>query len=93
MAEPRGTETVTLDGVRLGPPGYVVATGAFRFTMPERDNWLNVVGHTSGRAAAYGLAALLRPLSPGVHTVVHVEPPLANTRGSTATTTYQITVS
>ena len=87
-----GAETVTLDGVRLRPPGYVVATAAFHFTMPERNNWLHVRGHTSGRAAVYGLAAILRPLSPGVHTLVQVVPPFANTSGSTETIKYRISV-
>jgi hypothetical protein len=87
-----GTETVTLDGVRLRPPGHVVATAAFHFTMPERNNWLQVRGHTSGRAAVYGLASILRPLSPGVHTLVQVVPPFANTSGSTETITCRISV-
>lgn len=87
-----GAETATLDGVRLRPPGYVVATAAFHFTMPERNNWLHVRGHTSGRAAVYGLASILRPLSPGVHTLVLVVPPFAHTPGSTETFTYRISV-
>jgi hypothetical protein len=87
-----GAETATLDGVPLRPPGYLVATAAFHFTMPERNNWLQVRGHTSGRAAAYGLASILRPLSPGVHTLVQVVPPFANTSGSTETITCRISV-
>jgi hypothetical protein len=87
-----GAETMTLDGVPLRPPGYVVATAAFHFTMPERNNWLQVRGHTSGRAAVYGLASILRPLSPGVHTLVQVVPPFANTPGSTETITCRISV-
>lgn len=87
-----GVETVTLDGVRLRPPGYVVATAAFHFTMPERNNWLHVRGHTSGSAAVYGLASILRPLSPGAHTLVQVVPPFAHTSGSTETIRYRITV-
>jgi hypothetical protein len=87
-----GSERLTLDGVRLLPSGYVVATDAFHFKMPARNNWLNVPGRTRGRAAAYGLASILRPLSPGVHTLVHVEPPFAHIPGRTSTTTYQITV-
>ncbi|MEA2266272.1 MAG: hypothetical protein QOE27_1855 [Solirubrobacteraceae bacterium] len=68
----RARHAVTLDGVALRPPGFVVATPAFSFTMPGNDNYLNVPGITGGRAAAFGYADMLRPLRPGRHTLVRV---------------------
>jgi hypothetical protein len=64
--------TVILDGVTLKPPGYVLATPGFVFAMPAADNYLSVPGATAGRAATYGYADMLRPLSPGLHTLVRI---------------------
>ncbi len=69
-ASPR--HAVLLDGQPLARPGFVVATPAFAFTMPAQDNYLSVPGATAGRAAAFGFADMLRPLSPGVHTLVRI---------------------
>lgn len=63
-----GASTMTLDGQAI-PDGYIVGSGVFRFTMPARDNMLHVRGHRHGRAAAYGVALLLKPLSRGRHTL------------------------
>jgi hypothetical protein len=65
-----GELSVSLDGVNLKPPGYVSGTTAFSFTMPAHNNWILAPGHTHGRMAVYGAASLLRPLSPGMHTLV-----------------------
>ena len=69
-SEVQGSESVTLDGVKLSPPGYVGGTPAFAFTMPARNNWLHKPGRTHGRIAVYGDATILRPLSAGAHTLV-----------------------
>jgi hypothetical protein len=69
----QGELNVTLDGTALNPPGYVGATGAFAFTMPAHNNYLHLPGRTKGRAAIYGSATILRPFSPGTHTLVAVD--------------------
>jgi hypothetical protein len=63
---------VLLDGRALSRPGFVVATPVFTFRMPARGNYLGVTGATGGRAAAFGYADMLRPLSRGVHALVRV---------------------
>jgi hypothetical protein len=68
-----GEEALTLDGRKLEPPGYVGGTRAFGFTLPARNNYLGVRGHTHARGAIYGVATILRPLRPGPHTLVQVE--------------------
>lgn len=65
-----GGLNVTLDGKALQPAGYIIATQAFSFTQPARGNLAHTVGHTHGRAAVYGSASILGPLSPGLHTLV-----------------------
>jgi hypothetical protein len=85
----QGSETVTLDGVKLSPPGYVGGTAAFAFTMPAHNNWLQKPGHTHGRMAVYGDATVLRPLRAGAHILVET----IWFRGSrTFTNRYQLTV-
>jgi hypothetical protein len=92
-ARHRGQETVTLDGKPLIPPGYLVATSVFSFKIPARNNWMyHVRGRTRGRAAAYGYASIMRPLTPGVHTIVQVEAPFAHTSESPLTITYRLRV-
>jgi hypothetical protein len=86
-----GEETLTLDGTKLEPPGYVGGTSAFSFTFPGRNNYLHVRGHTRARGAVYGAATILRPLSPGPHTLVQAEA-FANT-SFYLTTTFKLTVS
>jgi len=68
-----GQESVTLDGVAFQPAGYLVATEVFAFQVPARNNILAVSGRTHGRAAVFGAATILRPVSPGTHTFVQVE--------------------
>jgi hypothetical protein len=63
---------VTLDGRALSPSGYTVATPVFRFTMPARSNFLKVTGRTHGYSAARSYVLMLRPLTPGTHTIVQV---------------------
>ena len=65
-----GGLNVILDGTALHPAGYVGGTLAFSFKQPPRHNQLHVPGRTGGRAAVYGGATILRPLSPGTHTLV-----------------------
>jgi hypothetical protein len=65
-----GFATVRLDGRQLRPSGHLSATSAFRFRMPSRDNLLRIRGKTGGRMALVGLSAIIRPLSPGRHSLV-----------------------
>jgi hypothetical protein len=81
--------TLTLDGKRIIRSGYVVASPVFRFTMPPRDNYLLVPGATHGKGAAYGDAVMLRPLTPGAHTLVRTE---SSPDGPTLRFTYELTV-
>lgn len=69
----KGGESLTLDGAAISPAGYLVETSVFQFTMPAHNNYLHVPGRTHGRAVYYGAASILRPLSPGTHTLVWVE--------------------
>jgi hypothetical protein len=85
-----GQEKLTLDGVAIQPPAVVGGSAVFSFTMPARNNFLGVVGRTHGRADVYGDAAILRPLSPGVHTLVQ-DSVFANFEVH-ALTTYRLTV-
>jgi hypothetical protein len=78
-----------VDGVTLTPPGFVVASPAFAFTMPRSDNFLQVSGHTHGRSAVYGEVAILRPLAAGTHTVIV---PFDLLNPSQPTGTYRLTV-
>lgn len=61
---------LTIDGRALKPAGYIIETGAFPFTQPARDNLTNTPGRTRGRAAVYGAASILTPLSRGTHVLV-----------------------
>jgi hypothetical protein len=81
--------TFTLDGRRLSPSGFAVATKAFRFVVPPRNNQLLVPGATHGRAAAYGLAVVLKPLDRGPHVLVQVQR-LAH--GLVLRSTYRLTI-
>jgi hypothetical protein len=66
----RASNFLSLDGRALKPPGVLVATPAFAFVMPPIDNYAGLLGVAGGRAAVYGEAALLVPLTPGKHTLV-----------------------
>ncbi len=88
-----GYATLTLDGTKLRPPGYVRATTAFRFRMPARHNLLRIPGKTSGRTAAVGMSAIIPPLSPGRHTLT-ISSGFRNARPSRfPTITYILTTS
>ena len=65
-----GGLNVTLDGEALSPAGYIIATDAFPFRQPARDNLTHTPGHRQGRAAVYGSASIMGPLSSGTHTLV-----------------------
>ena len=67
-----GELRLTLDGLALQPPGYVLRTTAFRFQMPAHNNEFFAPGPTAGREADYGYATILPPLSPGSHTLMGV---------------------
>ena len=69
----RGGEDLTVDGASITPQGWIIATSVFDFTMSAHNNYLHVPGRTGGRAAYFGVASILRPLSPGTHTVVRIE--------------------
>lgn len=85
----RPFSTITLDGKKVKPSGFLLATRVFRFTMPPHDNYLLVPGATHGRGAAWGEALMLRPLSRGSHTMVRTQ----GARGiPTQTSTYRLTV-
>jgi hypothetical protein len=78
-----------IDGVTLIPPGFVVASPAFAFTMPRSDNFLQVSGHSHGLSAVYGEVAILRPLPAGTHTLVV---PFDLLNPSQPTGTYRLTI-
>jgi hypothetical protein len=59
--------------VKLNPAAVQTASGAFSFKMPSYNNYLNLPGRTNGRMAVYGDGTILRPLSPGTHTLVQLE--------------------
>ena len=59
---------ITVDNVELTPPGFLVASPIFHFTISANSRH-GVRRRIHGRGAAYGYATLLRPLSPGTHTV------------------------
>lgn len=65
-----GSTTLTVDGVTIKPSGYLVGASPFDFKFPPRNNLLGVRGHTRGRAAIYGITAMIKPLSRGSHTLV-----------------------
>ena len=69
----KGGEDLTRDGTAIRPAGYLGETSVFHFTMPAHNNYLHVPGRTGGRAVYYGAASILRPLSPGTHTLVWAE--------------------
>jgi hypothetical protein len=83
------SSTLTLDGRRLVWSGFDVASPVFHFTMPPRDNYLLTPGATHGRGAAYGEAVMLRPLTPGAHTLVRTQ---SSPDGPTLRWTYELTV-
>lgn len=64
------TSRVVIDRSVLVPSGVLVATPAFDFGTPATDSFLNVSGRTSGRAAVYGYATMLKPLKRGQHVIV-----------------------
>lgn len=84
------SSTLTLDGKRLVWSGFAVTSPVFRFRMPPRNNYLLVPGATAGRGAAYGDPVMLRPLSPGTHTLVRTD---SSPHGPTLRSTYELTVS
>lgn len=81
--------TLTLDGKRISPSGVVLETAVFGFSMPAQNNELEVPGATHGRAAVYGEAVMLRPLSKGSHTLSEVS---SYHGGLTLRSTYDLTV-
>jgi len=68
-----GGLNLSLDGAPIRPAGYVGGTNVYSFTMPAQNNFLGAPGVTSGRAAVYGSASILRPLTPGNHLLVVVD--------------------
>jgi hypothetical protein len=83
------TSTLTLDGKRTVLSGFEVTSPVFSFRMPSRSNYLLVPGATGGRGAAYGDPVMLRPLSPGTHTLVRTD---SSPHGPTLRSTYELTV-
>jgi hypothetical protein len=66
----QGRDSLTLDGVKLQPAGYVTRTRPFAFRMPTNNNILELPGRTRGRAAVYGEASILPPLTTDTHMLV-----------------------
>jgi hypothetical protein len=60
---------LVLDGNPI-PTGAVVHSDAFAFTMPARDNVLGMPGRRHGHGAFVGRPTLIKPLSPGKHTLI-----------------------
>src|SRR3954451_15170536 len=81
-------EDVSVDGQPISPC-YSVATPVFRFSVPAKGNVVRAKGHTRGYGAAHADAVVLRPLTPGTHTIVQVE---HFASGKFAQTTWQLTV-
>lgn len=59
-----------LDGVSIRSAAHLVDTPVFAFTLPSRDNVLEVKGMTAGQAAAMATPAVIAPLSRGQHELV-----------------------
>jgi hypothetical protein len=83
------SSTLTVDGKRTLLAGFDVTSPVFSFRMPPRNNYLLAPGATRGRGAAYGEPVMLKPLSPGAHTVVRTD---SSPHGPTLTSTYELTV-
>jgi hypothetical protein len=69
----QGGEDVTLDGTALKPQSWFVGPVLFDFTIPADNNYLGVSGSTGGRAGVYGTVSILRPLTPGTHTLIKTQ--------------------
>jgi hypothetical protein len=82
-------DVTTLDDVSLKPPAYDVASPAFSFTMPAKDNFVAVPGKEHGRSAVFGSIAILRPLARGKHTLIV---PFDLVNPTRPTGTYELTV-
>lgn len=65
----RPTSHLSVDGVPVTVPAVPVTTAPFAFSLPARDKVLPT-RLRGGRAAVVGLAAILRPLAPGLYTFV-----------------------
>jgi len=70
-------------------PCYLVATPVFRFKIPAKGNVLRAKGRTRGFGAAHADVVIVRPLTPGPHTLVQVE---HFASGKSAKTTWNLTV-
>jgi hypothetical protein len=84
----RPSSALAFDGQTISPSGVVVTTSPFSFSMPPRNNYLEVNGATHGRAAYHGQVLILEPLTPVSHTLVRVD---RYAGGMLRTTTYEIT--
>jgi hypothetical protein len=62
--------SLELDGERLAAPGPVVLTPIFEVHMPRTKNWFFMPGRTRALVQAEEQSTLLRPLSPGEHTLI-----------------------
>jgi hypothetical protein len=83
------SSALTVDGVALGV-GLPVATGAMRLGLPAHGNPLFAAhGHRHVRAALFGRAAMLAPLTPGAHTITQRS---SYHRFGTFIATYHLTV-
>jgi len=80
---------VSVDGTPVTASGFEVATPVFKFGIPARGNVLRATGRTRGLGAAHADTLMLRPLTPGAHTIVQVE---HFASGKSAQTIWQLTV-
>ncbi len=89
------TLKLTVDGRKLsGLEKYRVQSSYYSFVMPATDNYLGVVGPTSGWSLSDGYWVMLKPLSPGTH-VIHFEGAFVSgpgAGGSPQNVTYNLTV-
>jgi hypothetical protein len=60
---------LVLDGQAI-PTGGIVRPPAFRVKLPGRDNLFGSSGVRRARAALVGRPTLIKPLAPGVHTLI-----------------------
>jgi hypothetical protein len=64
---------VTFDGVLIQPPGLLLVTPQYTVLLPPRDTLVHDHGNRHSREVTYGYVMILRPLTPGHHTLVQYQ--------------------